>query len=316
MKLGTFASVALAALTFAGCGDSLFTAQDRGDTILQLRGQALSAPEVPATEYDVGVLFVRRFWDMSGAGQDRFRENYVEFEFIKGTLTGSFPAEFQVKLPPPAETYPHNDADIYDFFGGHRLRMFPEGVGGVRVGHLVIGPKAELEALPPRLRRPPTGEYMELGPILRAQLPNTTVTAYQVLYSEGVRPDSFIYYVASPGMDGSDGFNGAKLEEGYMLIDNTALTRAVQWTQCVQSKQDEAIASPWYQNCIIDNPPNDCLLPAMRLVGEAACGPEVAPDGNMSKVLSPFDPLSVRLGEDDVKDAALILHTTYVKPSE
>jgi hypothetical protein len=345
MKLATFVSAAVAATTLAGCGDSLFTAQDRGDSVLNVRGQALSAAgeSAPATDYDVGVLFMRHVWNWTNVS-----EYYLDVEFVKGTLTGNFPADFQVELTPPAETYPHNGISLYESWdGGLGLETFSgnqdDAPKGLRIGHLVVGPKAELAALPRRIDiRPGTPPFdLTFGALLKPYLPKSTVTSYQVLYADGVTPRTRMYRFARAGSHS----DGIEVEQGYTLLDASTFTRSVQWSECAKSKREEALTTPLYDRCIADNAPYEacydacirdystpedriacysvcdrtypegapdyvCLRRAIRPLAEAACGPEAKPDLAKLKVLSPIDSLSVRLGEDDVKTGLWVLHST------
>jgi hypothetical protein len=344
MKLSTLLHTALATTCLAGCGDSLYTAQDRGDTILNVRGQALSTGgETPlATDYDVGVLFMRHVWNWTN-----FDEYYLDVEFVKGTLIGNFPAEFTVQLDPPAETYPHNGISLYESWDGDLgLATFlgaEEAPEGMRIGHLVVGPKAELAALPRRIDIPrgTAPSSLTFGEMLKPHLPKTTVTSYQVLYSEGVSKTDRMYRFAESGRYNE----GIEIKEGYTLLDATTFTRSVQWSECARSKRAEAEASELYARCLADNAPLEvcydacvdnystpeqriacytvcdetypdmvresaCMERAIRPLAEAACGPEAKPQLDKIKVLSPIDPLAVRLGEDDVKTGLWVLHST------
>lgn len=344
MKLATLVSAAVAATSLAACGDSLFTAQERGDSIVQVRGKALNPGEnVPATKYDVGVLFMRHVWNWTD-----FTEYYLDVEFVKGTLTGNFPADFQVELAAPKETYPHNGISLYETWdGGLGLGTFSgnqdDAPEGMRIGHLVVGPKAELAALPRRINIqpgiPPHG--LTFGELLKPYLPNTTITSYQVLYSEGVTERTRMYRFAAAGA-----FNeGIPIDEGYTVLDASTFTRSVQWSECAKSQGEAAVASPLYQSCIAYSAPLEacysacmrdhatpeqqiacysvcdqtypdmvhdyvCFRRAIRPIAEVACGPEIKPDLAKLKVLSPTDSLSVRLGEDDVKSGLWVLHST------
>lgn len=345
MKLVTFVSAALAASSLAGCGDPMFTSQDRGDPILSVRGQALSdsTDTPPATDYDVGVLFMRHVWNWAD-----ITEYYLDIEFVKGTITGSFPAEFQVELQPPAETYPHNGISLYETWDGRLgLGTFSgnqnDAPRGLRIGHLVVGPKAELAALPRRINISPGTPPFNLtfGALIKPYLAKSTVTSYQVLYADGVSPQTRMYRFAMHGSYNE----GIPIEQGYTLIDATTFTRSVEWSECAKSKREAALASPLYERCIADNAPletcydacirdystpeariacynvcddtypdmvheSTCVTRAIRPLAEAACGPEVLPDLAKLKVLSPIDPLSVRLGDDDVKTGLWVLHST------
>lgn len=345
MKLVSFVSAAIAASSLAGCGDSMFTSQDRGDPILSVRGQALneSAEPSPATDYDVGVLFMRHVWNWAD-----ITEYYLDIEFVKGTITGSFPAEFQVELQPPAETYPHNGISLYETWDGRLgLGTFSgnqnDAPRGLRIGHLVVGPKAELAALPRRIDISPGTPPFNLtfGALIKPYLAKSTVTSYQVLYADGVSPQTRMYRFAMHGSYNE----GIPIEQGYTLIDATTFTRSVEWSECAKSKREAALASPLYARCIADNAPleacyaacvrdystpeervacytvcddtypdmvreSTCVNRAIRPLAEAACGPEVLPDIAKLKVLSPIDRLSVRLGEDDVKTGLWVLHST------
>jgi hypothetical protein len=343
MKLATFVSAAVAATSLAGCGDSMFTAQDRGDSILNVRGQALSAAgeTAPATDYDVGVLFMRHVWNWTD-----FTEYYLDVEFVKGTLTGNFPADFQVELAPPTETYPQNGISLYESWDDKLgLETFNgnDAPRGMRIGHLVVGPKAELAALPRRIDIQPGTSPMDLtfGALLKPYLPKTTVTSYQVLYAEGLTETTRMYRFAESGR-----FNeGLPVEAGYNLFDATAFTRSVQWNECAKSQRAEALTTPLYQSCIDYSAPYEacyrsciddyatpeqrvacytvcdntypdmvrdyvCLRRAQLPLAEAACGPEIKPSLAKLKVLSPTDSLSVRLDEDDVKTGLWVLHST------
>lgn len=345
MKLATFVGAAVAATTLVGCGDSMFTAQERGDSILNVRGQAISAAgeTAPATDYEVGVLFMRHLWNWSNVN-----EYYLDVEFVKGTLTGNFPADFQVELEPPTETYPQNGISLYESWDGKLgLETFNgnDAPRAMRIGHLVIGPKAELAALPRRIDIQPGTPPMHLtfGALLKPYLPKTTITSYQVLYAEGLSETTRMYRFAEAG-----NFNeGLPVQTGYNLFDATAFTRSVEWNECAKSKRAEALTTPLYAQCIADNAPfeacydacirdystpeqrlacysvcdatypdglhdYDCLRLATRPVAEAACGPEIKPNLAKLKVLSPTDSLSVRLGEDDVKTGLWVLHSTII----
>jgi hypothetical protein len=350
MKLATFVSAALAATSLAGCGDSMFTAQERGDSILNVRGQAISAAgdTAAATDYEVGVLFMRHLWNWADG-----RESALDVEFVKGTLTGNFPADFQVELVPPTETYPHDGLSVYESWDGKiGLETFSgnqeDSPRGMRIGHLVVGPKAELAALPRRIDIPLglTPPRLTFGELLTPYLPTTTITSYQVLYAKGVDEKTRMYRLSVSGPSDSLG-EGFPVQEGYTLLDASTFTRSVQWSECAKTKRAEARVSLQFQTCLQANAalanclstcqvdystpleriacydrcdetyPDllseyECLLLAQRPLAEAACGPEVAPDLEKLKVLSPTDSLSVRLGEDDVKTGLWVLHSTII----
>lgn len=348
MKLSTFLSAALATTTgLTACGDPLLTAQDRGDAVLNLRGQALSQSGPSSSSgFEVGVLFTRYI-----DGDDpSARAGWLETEIVKGTLTGDFPTQFQVQLTPPEKAYPVTTDIIYtNMDGTESFGIFSSehSPGGVRIGHLLVGPAAELNALPAKI---PfwAGESRTIGQKLSPFLPTTTVTGYQVIYAEDARKGDVIYPTMlprtypnfDPRIEG-----GTQIQDGYTLVDARPYLTSVIWQECANNLVGNVYRTPSlnaaYEACLQANnelitcksrcnifdpeqaqtcpaachasfpgqiDSRGCMNQVIKPQVDATCGPERTPSPDQVQVLADSDSLSVTLGADDVKSGMWILH--------
>lgn len=338
-----------ASLWAAGCGDPLVTAQDRGDAVLGVHGQALSSAPV-TQELSAAVLFMHIVpkdagpADGGGGGQPPGRRQglALQSQIIPGQIEGSFPAAFSVELNAPDRTYPFDSDIIYrNLDGTDAYGIFAEqhAPKGVRIGHLVIGPAAELASLPQELWFDPN-VARSLGYVLRPYLPNTTITPYQVVYAEGVSSGDVLYPTRT-----SDGgvTGGLSISDGFSLVDARTYLDAVRWQECANDRLREAYADPEYQACRAANQgriscvencrgPDPDAIPACHAACEAqypgqldangclwqtaqpeipqTCGAEKVPDPTQARLVGEDESLSVKLGDDDVKDGIWILHVT------
>lgn len=334
-----FGAAALSAALVSGCGDPLMTAQDRGDTVFGLRGKAIF-PEaavvspVSAEEYEVAVIFI-----LVRAGvASTAKPDVLEVEVVKGTIEGEFPANFRVELTDAPRVYP------FDISIGHANRNGTLNTGlfdpnhapdGVRIGHLAIGPAAEIAALPSQIFLNISEDLM-IGKALALHLPNTTVTPYQVLYAEGVSSDDVVY---PQGGIGTPVTGGMSIGEGFTLIDARQYFAGTMWQECANQVVIDSYARPEFEACVAANAPlidcldrcfgqpfgtqcrascyasyptlidaNGCLDQVSQPYIDAICGPEITPDPTKQRILHPFEPLTVKLGTDDVKGGMWILH--------
>jgi hypothetical protein len=341
MKISTFVGAALAAAGLAACGDPLFTAQDRGDAVLNLQGQALSQSGPQSSSgFEVGVLFVRYSNDGPDPG-----EGTLETEIVKGTLTGDFPTQFQVQLTPPQAAYPVTGDIVYmNMDGTESFGIFSaeHSPGGVRIGHLLVGPAAELDALPAKIRYS-LGGSRSIGPTLAPYLPTTTITGYQVIYAEDVRKGDVIYPTLLPRTGPDYNFRvsgGTQIKDGYTLVDSRSYLTSVIWQECVNGLGAGHAERPDYQACLQANSeliscsgacygrPDErrmceaacrasfpgqidsraCVWQVLQPQIDATCGPEKTPHPDQIRVLAEGDSLSVTLGADDVKGGMWLLH--------
>lgn len=349
--LAVVAAVALG----AGCGDRLMTAQDRGDVVFSVHGRALLVegdqlskslsgglrldPSLPPGEqYEAAVLFLlaRDYADPQRLGPSR-----LEIEVVKGAIEGEFPADFRVELTDPPTTYPYNATLLHQNLDGSLNEGMFAAAGRtpdrVRIGHLAIGPAAELDALPARIMVD-LGTTRTLGQPLAQYLPTTTITPYQVLYAEGVEAHDVIYPKRT--LIGQEE-GGLPITAGFTLIDARQYFAGTMWQECGRMVLHNALQSPAYTQCRYDNKSLiDCLegcsfsatpdLPTcrnrcytgyadmidergcLRQAGlpsiEEICGPEVTPDPLQQKILQPSDSLTVKLDVDDVKSGMWVLH--------
>src|SRR5215470_15314652 len=100
-------------LTAAGvtaCGDALVTAEDRGDIVFGIHGQAVSHTGSSADDYVVGVLFVRVVFPGVPSLDDGDR---LETEVVRGRIAGQFPAQFHVELIETPKAYPYDINILY-----------------------------------------------------------------------------------------------------------------------------------------------------------------------------------------------------------
>lgn len=336
-SLSMIAATSLAAAAaLTACGDPLMTAEDHGDSLFGVHGQALSAdPATPASELEVGVMFLRvvTSHDLSPAK--------LETEIIPGKITGSFPAQFSVQLTEKPRVYPYDEGIIYITLGGEPMdgvfspSKAPEGV---RIGHLVIGPAAELAGLPATLDYN-ISEDRTLGKTLAPYLAHTTITSYQVIYAEGVHDGDVIYpkYTEDGGAEG-----GKPIKNGFTLVDARTYFEATIWQECASHALGGAYQKPAYSACTTANAAlinclsnchidatcrtqcyaahpgqldsNQCLLQAAEPELTTNCGSLKVPNRDQLQILRPQDALSVTLGADDVKAGLWILHATAAQP--
>lgn len=334
--LSTIAGAGLAAAYLTACGDPLVTAEDRGDALFGVHGQAVSTnPQTPADDLEVAVVFLRAMLGTS-------TNSKLETEVIPGTITGEFPAKFSVKLTQKPSVYPYADDIVYLTLSGEPMdgvfdsRHSPDGV---RIGHLVIGPAAEIAALPALIDF--GFSFRTMGAALAPYLPTTTITPYQVIYAEGVGTGDVIYpkYTRT----GIEPGTGKKIKNGFTLVDARTYFEATIWQECANHLIGEAYETPEYEACATANAPlfnciSGCVSPdpdqiltchaqcyasypgmldgnaCVHQVAEpqiaATCGPEKTPHRDQLRILRPEDALSVTLGEDDVKAGMWVLHAT------
>ena len=338
MKLATMSPItraAIAAACLTACGDPLITAQNRGDAVFGLHGRVTSVNggALP-DDYVVGVLFLRSL---------EHTEDFTlttETEVVLGTLEGDFPSQFHVELTQAPAVFPF-DVSI-QYVGSSDGVFWPTfSPAGVRIGQLVIGPAAELAALPSHIE----GDFERTtGKALAPYLPNTTVTPYQVIYAEGVEPGDVIYptYVPINHIEG-----GMPITDGFTLVDARTFFNAVIWMECSIPVISRYLETPELQACYEANPdriacyvecastgmdtPDNCTRTCAaefpdqldsfecqrRVAGaelDATCGPERTPDRRDLRILDPEDPLSVTLGKDDIKDGLWLMHVSYADP--
>jgi hypothetical protein len=338
MKSSTFVGVALATAGLVGCGDPLFTARDRGDAVLNLRGQALNqSGHLSSSGFDVGVLFTRA----------TPQTGILETEIVKGTLTGDFPTQFQVQLTPPKVAYPITGDIIYanldgtETFGVFSAERSPSGV---RIGHLLVGPTAELDALPAKIPFS-LSESRTIGGKLAPFLPTTTITGYQVIYAEDVRQGDVIYPTVPPRVYPNYDVRiegGTQIKDGYTLVDARTYMTSVIWQECANTIVGDARVRPEFQACLQANSDlincsngcasgsrnpeqnrvcregcyssfpgqidsNACLRQVSKPQVDATCGAEKTPRPEQIQVLADSDSLSVTLGADDVKAGMWVL---------
>jgi hypothetical protein len=340
MKLATLVGAALMSTSLFAC-DSLVTAQDRGDAVLNLKGQAVSqSPQTPAG-YEVGVLFTRVVVPSSKdypQPPERIKWT-LETEIVKGTISGTFPAEFQVDLSAPSQVYSYDTSfqygDNYGVFDPERTPV------GVRIGNLVIGPAAEFDNLPRSILFDPL--VRNQGDVLAPYLANTTITGYQVIYAEGVDSEDKIYPIeAMDGNGPSTTSGGLKINDGYTLVDTRTYMKSWIWIFCWLEQLEVARTLPAFTTCEADNAEliacmdscgysnpktcddacyasfpgqisrNTCNTQVAGPLTAAACGPENRPGVQDVSVLSGDTALSVTLGADDIKAGLLMTHMTQL----
>jgi hypothetical protein len=320
----------------AACGDPLVTADDRGDPVFAVHGQAVDPlHELPASDYRVAVLFLR-----TTLTTEPTQKLELETRVMPGTISGAFPAAFHVDFDAPPVVYPYDLNIVYGTIGGGQTtgvfdaRHAPDGV---RIGQLVIGPAAELDALPHLI--PMALEDRTIGAVLAPFLPHTTVTSYQVIYAEGVGAGDVIYPAVYP--DHVAG--GLPISDGFTLVDARTYFEATIWQECANRVLNDTYGTPAYATCLADNAPlidcvatcdsapggrtpacydhckatypdqiehGACLFQVAQPALDATCGPEQKPRENQVHVVPPGTPLSVTLGDDDVRAGLWILHVT------
>lgn len=334
MTFPTMSPIARAALVAAGlaaCGDPLVTAQDRGDAVFGLHGHVSSLSNAPLPDdYVVGVLFLRSLLPTENLGM------ITETEVVLGTLEGDFPSQFRVELTQTPAVYPFDVSIRY--VGSSDGVFWPtHAPDGVRIGQLVIGPAAELAALPRDIE---SDWVRTTGEPLAPYLPNTTITPYQVIYAEGVSPGDVIYptYIGNNEITG-----GMPISNGFTLVDARTFFDAVIWLECSVDVIARYLDSPELKACYEANPdriacylecagsgmdtPDNCTrscaeqfpdqldgFECQRLVAgaelDATCGPELVADRASLRILDPLEALSVTLGEDDIKKGLWLMHIT------
>ena len=329
-------ATALAAAA-AGCGDPLVTAQDRGDAVFGISGRARSAGPPPTEELTAAVIFVR-----VGLKPGTDFEAQLETEVIPGTIDGMFPADFRVDIDQKPRAYPYNVNVVYfQLDGTKNVGVFDaaHSPNRVRVGHLAIGPAAELAALPENISFS-TKDQETIGQALAPYLPTTTISPYQVIYSEGVGKGDLLYPEQTT-IDGPVG--GTQIKAGFTLVDARTFLEATKWQQCAKAIARPAERRPEHLTCVTNNAqmvgcsdvcrqtsPYDlpgcraacqamypgqldrygCTLLVAGAEITAACGAEKVPLPEQLQVLDEDASLSVTLGEDDIKAGMWILHAT------
>jgi hypothetical protein len=334
-RLSLIAWGGLAAACLPACGDPLVTAEDRGDALFGVHGQALLGSQaVAAADYAVAVVFLRVV-----TGHDPALTGKLETEVIPGKIVGEFPAKFSVELKQAPTAYPYNVNVIYGTIGGEQMDgvfAVSNAPDGVRIGHLAIGPAGELAGLPAKIDFSIARGDRTMGKALAPFLPTTTITSYQVIYAEGVGPGDVIYPKYKPtGVEG-----GKPITDGFTLVDARTYFEATKWQECANDVYGAAYETPEYDACTaanagligclaacmsqaptscnskcyasfpgqLDN--NGCLAQVTRATISATCGPQKVPNRDQLRILRPEDALSVTLGTDDVKAGMWVLHAT------
>jgi hypothetical protein len=327
-------AVVVLAAWLTACGDPLLTAQDRGDGVFGVRGLVEQPGHgAPGSDYEVAVIYLRAVLSRA----PRPGPYQVETEVIRGSIDGSLPAEFHVELTDAPEASPWEDRIIYSDIGtGRTDGVFSSGhaPAGVRLGQLMIGPAQEIAALPSLIDFA-QGESRTMHRTLAAYLPNTTITGYQVIYAEGVKPGDVIYptYVPSRG----ESVGGMAIGNGFTLVDARKYFAATAWQACADSVLGPLYDEPGFAACLVANKGLiDCLaqcslascqqtceaafpgeldqdgclsLTAVPKL-EASCGPVRSPRPYLVEILSKDAALSVILGDDDIKPGLRILQST------
>ncbi len=206
----------------------------------------------------------------------------------------------------------------------------------MRIGNLVIGPKAEIEALPPSIEFTPK---RMIGEVLVPYLPNTTVSGYQVIYAEGVEPTDTLY---PPNIDAP----GTSIGEGYTIVDGREHFQSVLWDECRGGVMVQYRSTPEQQACVAANdgrirceaacPAREdydacmaecaaafpgqldelgCLLQVSKAAVDATCGPGRAPGIDQLQVVPSNTPLSLTLGADDIKAGLWVFHPAFAPPA-
>ena len=330
------ASAALVVASWlAACGDPLLTAQDRGDGVFGVHGSVEQPGHgLPGSDYEVAVIYLKAVLNLAPRSSLPYQ---VETEVIPGSIAGTFPAEFRVELDQAPEASPWEDRIIYQNLGtGRTDGVFSLGhaPAGVRLGQLMIGPAKEIAALPTLIDFAP-GESRSMHRTLAAFLPNTTITGYQVIYAEGVKPGDVIYptYVASRG----ESVGGLAIANGFTLVDARKYFAATTWEACADSLVGPLYDVPAFTGCIEANAglldcltrctssacqracegtfpgqldQDGCLAKTAVPKLEASCGPVLSPRPYLVEILPKDAQLSVVLGEDDIKPGLRILQST------
>jgi hypothetical protein len=277
-----------------------------------------------------------------GSGEPpRGRTFELETEIVLGQISGSLPADFSVELAAPERTYSFDTNIRYLNLDG----TYADGVfstdhapDGVRIGHLVIGPASELAALP---RKIPVdlGNSRGVGATLRPYLANTTISSYQIIFAEGVGAGDVIYPTTSSSGEVS---GGIAISNGYTLVDARTYLGAVQWQECANDNLDVR-DRPEYAACLAANTgriscdqacdpsSRDALLACQQACAEQypgqlndsgclwqvaqpdvdrLCGAEKVPNPSQLRLVDENESLSVKLGDDDIKNGLWFLHVT------
>jgi hypothetical protein len=327
MRSISFALTVLCAAACLTACDALVTAEDRGDVVFGVHGQALSRTSgAPASEYEVGVLFMRVLYPARPGSNPK---GQLETEFVRGTITGDFPAQFRVELTRRPAAYPYNTNIIYLNLDGTQSDGVFYGANapdGVRIGQLTIGPADELAALPSSIEVPL--QQRTFGGALAPYLVKTTITSYQVIYAEGVGPGDVIY----PTYNGGKIMGGKPISNGFTLVDARTYFTSILWQECTNGLLPAIYMDPAYSACVAANSGrigcnencthlipdpgayeaclaqcaasfpgqldrNGCLFQVAGPQIDATCGPERTPHPDQLRILNELDSLSVVLGD-------------------